>query len=273
MVDNHSTDGSVLVFREKFGTDLNIIECQENFGYAGGLNPGIIQALKKGAEWILLLNNDVIVDTAFFREFDQVIEAQPDYSIFGPLIFYNDEPDRIWYLGDRLLPGLLFTRSISRNKRTISQFQQIVPVDFISGCAMLVKREVFMTIGYYSTQYFMYGEDVDFCWRAHLSEFKLASVPYIKMWHKISASSWQDRPLNRYWRIRNQIVFYRKYSTLLQVPFHFALSSVRTFIIIIMDLLHRQFHLISPSIKGWFQGWFYSMRLTFNDQGKFGLNN
>lgn len=256
VVDNHSTDASVPALRSSFGEGLTVIEKAENTGYASGLFPGIQLAMQNGADWVLLLNNDIVVDPSFYQELENAIRAHPDYAIFGPLIFDYNHPDCIWFLGDRRIPGLLFTRSLGQSDLSENSSQEVIPVDHISGCAMLVKRRVFETIGFFSDAYFMYAEDIDFCWRAKQAGFKLASVPKAKMWHKVSASSRHDRPLNRYWRIQNQILYYRKYSNPFQVPIHFGLSLLRAMVLIFRDLWSRQPTLIMPTIKGWANGWF-----------------
>jgi GT2 family glycosyltransferase len=127
---------------------------------------------------------------------------------------------------------------------------------------MLVRKDVFQSIGFFDTTFFMYGEDVDLCWRAHAAGFRLAVAPRARMWHKISASSNRDQPASRYLRIRNQIRFYRIYARGLQALLMFAFTSLRLARIAIDDLIQGQVQLIYPLIAGWIDGWLNRSDLT-----------
>jgi GT2 family glycosyltransferase len=255
VVDNGSSDGSPQALRERFGTVLSLLEGRENLGFARGNNIGIQYALDHAARWILLLNNDTHVARTFLTELAQVVDQDQHFSILAPLILYHDFPDRIWYLGDRLIPGLLFTHSLCRGQKDNRYLPTLLPVDFITGCAMLVKREVFERVGLFDPALFMYGEDVDFCWRARVAGFHLAVAPRAKMWHKVSTSSNRDRQSSRFLRTRNQNRFYRINSRGVQVPLMLALSGLRAFALALADLVHGRRTLIAPLFRGWIQGW------------------
>ena len=255
VVDNCSSDGSVSTLRERFGTSLSIIECHENLGFGRGCNLGIQRSLDQGANWVLLLNNDAYVAPTFLIEVKNVLDGNEALSIIGPVILYHGSPDQIWYFGDRLIPGLLATYKLHRGELHHNQFPPLVPVDFINGCGMLVKSEVFKRIGLFDQAYFMYGEEVDFCWRARKAGFRLAVATRAKMWHKVSSSSNHDQPASRYLRIRNQIRFYRTYSRGFQLPVMLALTWLRALTIALVDLSHGRLALINPLFRGWIHGW------------------
>ena len=256
LVDNASDDGSVKFLQEKFGQQLGIIACPENLGYAYGLNQGIKKGLERDAKWFLLMNNDTIVAPDFLTELRKATQVGTEYALFGPMIYYYSIPDRIWFLGDRLIPGTLISTRLYRGKEGIKDLPFLVPVDFTHGCGMLVKRDVFETVGLFDDWSIIYGEEVDFIWRARLANFRAAGVPSAKMWHKISAFMKGQPPNMRYLRIRNQIRFYRHYSRGLQIPIMFLFTSVKTVIMSTSDLLKWQTLLFKPTIKGWSDGWF-----------------
>jgi GT2 family glycosyltransferase len=255
VVDNGSSDGSAHALRKQFGPTVYIIERGQNLGFAGGCNLGLRYALDQQAEWIFILNNDTVVDTAIFAEWARAAQASKDYAIIAPLILYHSEPNRIWYLGDRLAPASLITYPISRNQIDDGRFPAIVPADFVCGCGMFVRREVFERIGLFDPSFFMYAEEVDLCWRARTAGFRLACATRAKMWHKISVSADRDRPMTRYLRIRNQIRFYQRYARGYDVPIMVAFSLLRAFRLAIEDLIHRQVALIPPLVRGWIDGW------------------
>lgn len=258
LVDNGSTDGSVLAFRSRYGIGLQLVENQENFGFAQGSNQGIQIALDRGAEWILLLNNDTVVAPDFLHTILEAAKATDSFAILAPLIFYHADPDRIWYLGDHLISGTLITANPYRGKVYHHRLPDLLPVDFASGCAMLVNRAVFDRIGLFDPKLVMYGEEVDFCWRARLAGFRIAAATRAKIWHKVSLSADRDKPRTRYLRIRNQIWFYRKYARGFQRPLMFLFTILRSVLIGLSDLYKRQATLISPLFKGWRDGWLSS---------------
>ena len=257
VIDNASTDGSVEALETHFKSYVQIIKSARNLGFTGGNNLGIEFALSKGAEWVLLLNNDTTVSPDFLEELEKVGNNHPEFAIFGPLIFYHDKPERVWYLGDRLIPWTLATYSLYREQLEPRSCPEALPVDFISGCGMLVNRKVFEAVGLLDTSLFMYGEDADFCWRARQSGFKLAAAPRARMWHKVSTSASREKEVHRYLRSRNQNRFYRVYSRGPQIPLMFAFSLLQLIRRIGSDLIQFQPHLARPLVNGWKDGWLY----------------
>lgn len=256
LVDNGSTDGSVEEFEDRYHHQIKILQNPENLGYAQGYNQGINQALTADTEWLFLINNDTQVSEDIFQVFLQSIEDYPQYSIFSPTIFFNEKPDQIWFSGALLIPGTLLTYDKYRNKKYNPQIPGIFPVDFVNGCGMLVNKDVFNRVGLFDTSLVMYGEEVDFCWRARLAGYQFAASSKAFMWHKISLSAKKDLPRTRYLKIRNQVYFYRNYSEGIQILVHFIYSTCRTIYLLFKDIMTSQSHLSKPLIQGWLDGWF-----------------
>jgi len=255
LVDNGSTDDSIAKFRSEMPGSRLIVN-PTNLGFAGGVNVGIQQALADGTQWILLINNDTRVASTFYEELAFAVRHHPQYKLLAPAIFYYDDPERIWSLGDRLLPGTLITYGLFRNRTLPTGIASIIPVDFANACGLLIHRDVFETIGLFDAKFFMYGEDVDFCWRARKTGFRMAAVPKAKMWHKVSLSTEVALPLRRKWRIVNQIHFYRKAGTLFQHPIMLIFTLLRAVRIFSTDVLHGRFKLALLTLHSWWQGWF-----------------
>lgn len=259
LIDNGSSDGSVIEFEKHYDDRIQMIKNQSNLGYAQAVNQGVILALAKNADWLFLINNDTIVSPDIFQKFYSTIQNHPQYLIQSPLIFYHEEPNRIWFAGAHLVPGTLLTRDKFRNREYNPEIPYIYPVDFVNGCGMLVNALVFEEIGLYDPRLIMYGEEVDFCWRAKLAGYQMATSTRAHMWHKISLSAKRDLPRTRYLKIRNQIYFYRKYSYGLQLLAHFLYSSSRCIYIMFKDILTSQTQLIKPLFQAWYSGWFVSV--------------
>jgi GT2 family glycosyltransferase len=256
VVDNGSEDDSVARLQAHFGQGLSLVTSPQNLGFGGGCNLGIETTLAQGAKWVLLLNNDTYVAPTFFTELAQAMALGPQHAILAPLILYADQPTHVWRLGDRRVLGTFITHSLFRDAPEPEAPAPLYPVDFVTGCAMLVRADVFRTIGFFNQDTFMYAEDVDFCWRAHLQGFSLAAAPRARMWHKVSSSSNRDRPAARYWRIQNQLRFYREYAWGWQVVPLFVFSALRVLWLMAGDLASGHLGLIRPLTRGWLDGWF-----------------
>ncbi len=254
VVDNGSVDNSKQALQDRFGSTIHLITSEQNLGFAGGCNLGIKYALERQVEWVLVLNNDTRVAPSFLAALADAAASDNRFSILGPIIFFDDAPDKIWYSGDRLLPGLLATRHVHRGQTKPPD--RMVSVDFLSGCCMLIKREVFEKIGLFDKSFFMYGEDVDFCWRARTAGFQLAVATNAMMWHKVSQSSNHDAAESWYFRIRNQNRFYRKYARGFQLVLMLVFSWLRVIGMAFGNLMHGRLSLIKPLAKGWVHGWF-----------------
>jgi len=207
VVDNGSTDGSPVTIRERF-PDVTLIETGENLGFAGGNNVGLGHALLQEADYVLLLNNDTEVDPDFLSRLVEAAEADPQVGMAGPIIYYYDRPEIIWSAGGRIDWQRGKTWMIGLNTPDTGQFGTASrEVDFVTGCALLVKRAVMEQAGLLDERFFAYYEEVEWCVRARRAGFKVVHVPLAKVWHKISPECQADSPLVHYYMTRNRLLF------------------------------------------------------------------
>lgn len=187
VVDNGSTDSSQEIVRKDF-PGVELIENGENLLFAAGNNVGIEEVLKKGAEFILLLNNDTEVDPSFAAEMLAAFD-DPAVGIAGPKIFYYDDPERIWYGGGGFnrLTGVPFHYGLRRMDGRCAD--KPGTTGWVTGCALMARREVFEQAGTLDPSYRIYCEDVDLCLRAAREGWSMRYVPAAKVWHKVSSSS------------------------------------------------------------------------------------
>lgn len=187
VVDNGSTDSSQDIVGEKF-PGMELIENGKNLLFAAGNNVGIAAALEKGARYILLLNNDTEVDPGFAAGMLAAFD-DPEVGIAGPKIYYYDDPERIWYGGGGFnrLTGVPFHHGLRRMEGSFEDVQG--RTEWVTGCALMARREVFEEIGALDPSYTIYCEDVDFCLRAAEAGWKLRYIPSARVWHKVSSSS------------------------------------------------------------------------------------
>jgi hypothetical protein len=254
VVDNHSTDDSVERIRAAFGDTVVIIEMPTNRGFAGGMNAGIRYALQQGAQSVLLLNNDTILDRSMIRHMMQAASDYPAAALLGPAIYYAHQPQALWRCADNEHP--LLPVPVKLSARALAQAAgQPFRADYITGCAMLVRREVFKTTGLLDPRYVMYFEDADFCRRARRDGFQVWCVPQARMWHKVSASARTNKPRTRYYQAWGRAHFYRQHPHGIVpglVVFYLLLKLLR---ITAEDVVRREWHLIGPLWRGTLQGY------------------
>lgn len=198
---------------------LAIIKNRENYGFAEGNNIAIRYTLGAlNPEYILLLNNDTVVDRGFLGALLEVAEIDEKIGIVGPKVYYYDydgRTDVINFAGGKLNMWKGQSFHIGINEIDIGQYDEIKQVDYIEGSALLVKKDVLNKIGLIDSSYFAYWEENDICMRAYKAGYNSIYVPSAKMRHKISSSA--SGSLKKYYLTRNRFRFMKKHATKLQL--------------------------------------------------------
>lgn len=210
VVDNGSSDDSVLRLRKcKTPFPFELIETGQNLGFAEGNNVGIRRALSQGAEYVLLLNNDTVVDPGMLGAFVRAAQAHPDGAIFGGKIYYFDRPSTLWYAGASWQrEGQYFLHDGIDMVDDGAAFEQVAETDYASGCAFFMRASALQTIGLLDAEFFLTYEESDLCYRARAAGFKVLFVPDAKLWHKVSVSfGGVDSPLQLYFYSRNVLLW------------------------------------------------------------------
>ena len=224
IVDNASTDGSVQEFKKL--KDIALVQNKENLGYTGGNNCGIEKALELGTDFVMVLNNDTVLDKNLVEEFLKAAEENPDVGIFTPKIYFakgfefhkerykSEELGKvIWAAGGSIDWNNVFGINRGVDEVDTGQYDQVEEVDFGSGACLFVKREVFEKVRMFDDRYFMYYEDADFCVRAKKEGYKVLYIPRAKLWHKVAGSSGIGSGLNDYFISRNRLLFGTLYAS------------------------------------------------------------
>jgi GT2 family glycosyltransferase len=188
VVDNASEDGTAEAIHSLF-PGFELICNGSNLRFARGNNVGIDYSLRRGADYVLLLNNDTVADHDFLSHLVETAESDKKIGIVGPKIYYYDKPRRIWFAGGTINWWTGGVAHAGIREEDKGKYDVTTEVDYITGCCMLVKREVIDAVGMLDARYHMYVEDVDWCVRAMRAGYKLVYVPSSKVWHKLSAST------------------------------------------------------------------------------------
>ena len=207
VVDNHSTDDSVMTIRREYPT-ITLLEANENLGFVGGNNLGIEHAQRTGTDYILLLNNDTEVAPDFLQQMVTVAEADPNVGVVGPTIYYFDQPDVIWSAGGHIDWNEGRTWMMNLDETDQGQLGHSPrPVAFVTGCALLAKKAVFDRVGLLDQRFFAYYEETEWCTRATRAGYRIVHVPQAKLWHKISYAARDNSPIVSYYMTRNRLLF------------------------------------------------------------------
>jgi GT2 family glycosyltransferase len=203
-VDNGSTDGSDVLVEERF-PDVELIRTGLNLGFSGGHNVGIRRALDRGADWVLLLNNDAVADAGVAAALADAAQARPDAGVLACKVFFSEPSDVLMYAGGsvHLLLGW-WGRQEGFGHRDDGSFDVLRDVDRATGAAMAVSRDAIAAAGLLDEQLFAYAEDVDWCLRIRAAGFAVVFVPGAKVWHVGSASTGGlGSPTSLYYDTRN----------------------------------------------------------------------
>jgi len=201
VVDNGSTDDSVTAIAKRF-PNITLLQTGQNLGYAGGNNVGIEHALQQGADLVLLLNNDTIVDKHFVQALLDACQNHPNVAIFGAYPIRMTDTKKIDHLGGRWNNTTATFDLIGLGKP--KGFKTDQPLDYVCGCSILIRKEVFEKIGLLEPTFFLFWEEADFCMRAKKAGFNLEICYEAKLFHKVSASFIGGTPHKTYfwWRGR-----------------------------------------------------------------------
>jgi GT2 family glycosyltransferase len=166
---------------------LILIQSGSNLGFSGGNNVGIRYALRKDFNYIMLLNNDMVLNPNGLKDVIDFCERDENIGIIGGKIFYYDYPEIIWNACGKF-QFLWKIKYYGLNSQDKEEFNHTRKVTFISGALMLVKKSVFEKIGLLPEAYFFGVEDLEFCKRTIRNGFKMYYAPPLTAWHKVGGS-------------------------------------------------------------------------------------
>lgn len=210
IVDNNSVDGSEEILKSEF-EKYKIIQTNSNRGFAGGNNIGIKYAINEGAQYVLLLNNDTLVEAEFLTNLiEETLKEKFKPGISIGKIYYNSGIKKIWYAGGGInyLKGETF--QIGCGETDKGQYDMKKNVDFATGCMMLINKEVIEKVGYLLEDYFLYYEDTDYCVKVIKAGYKILYCPRSIIYHKVSASTVILSEIYQFYMCRNRYLFIKR---------------------------------------------------------------
>ena len=226
IVDNASSNNEAHIFRQMYSEVADIILAKENYGYTGGNNIGMEYAIENyNPDFILILNNDIIVDPDFLNHLIKVAQSDPKIGIVGGKVYYHKYPDLIQSagIGLNMYTGKSYHIGYMKFDKGQYDYQRIVNI--VMGCCMLIKREVIDKIGLLDEQYFCYKDDIDYCYKCSKAGYDVVYTPLAKIWHKnyVKLKIWERTQsknkrsaFTQYLLARNNFMFMKKHANRLQ---------------------------------------------------------
>ncbi|MBU1998890.1 MAG: glycosyltransferase family 2 protein, partial [Candidatus Omnitrophica bacterium] len=213
IIDNASKDDSLVEARRMFSQAV-IIQNSQNLGFAAGNNVGISMALEKASDYIMLLNNDTVLDSQCLKVLVEGLDSDRGLAALGPAIFYFDKPDKSWFQNLKMdwRRGILVHGQDNKLYRN-----DFCEAGMLSGCAVMLRASVFKECGLFDESFFLYAEDTDLFIRIKEKGYRFGCLPQAKVWHKIGASGIQPwTTLYLYYVTRNRLFLLKKHKNLIK---------------------------------------------------------
>ena len=171
------------------------------------------------------MNNDLILPEDIVTKLVDYMESDSKVGIASPKMYfakgYEFHKDRykeeelgkvIWYAGGIIDRNNAYSSHRGVDEIDSGQYDKIEETDFANGATVIVRRDVFVKVGYLDSSFFLYWEDADFSERVRKFGYKVMYYPKTCMWHKVSASTGgSGSPTNDYFLTRNRVYFAMRY--------------------------------------------------------------
>jgi GT2 family glycosyltransferase len=228
VLDCMSSDGSAEAVASAF-PDVRVVRLSQNRGYAGNNNVGIRIAIEQEADWVLVLNEDTILAPDCLERLVEAAEGHRRIGIVGPTVYHHDEPHVIQSGGGRLGP---YWQSIhvAKNEADRGQLSGLQRVEWISGCAIMVRREAIEEAGMLDESFFVYWEETEWCVRIRKAGWSVVQQPLAKIWHKGVQRNYRPAPRVTYYLTRNRFLLLSKHQAPLIAWFQAWFEVCRTLV-------------------------------------------
>jgi GT2 family glycosyltransferase len=211
VLDNASTDGTSEAVADAFPA-VRQVQVEVNRGSGGGYHAGFRWAFAQGYDYVLLLNNDIEVEPNLLSELVAVAESDPRIGAVGPKCLFHGERDRIWSAG-----GILHYRNSITSERGYGeidrgQFEQDAEVDYVNGCAILIRRAAAQAAGAWDPVFRICVDDADFCTRIKRHGFRCVYAHRAVLYHMVAFTTGGYKPERNFQLARSSAVYVQRYA-------------------------------------------------------------
>lgn len=219
VVDNGSSDDSFTTAKKDF-PDCSFIENGKNLGFAAGMNRGIRSALERGADFVWLFNYDAQAAPDSLSLLIDTASSHQEAGLLSPAI--TDQHGKAWFAKGQI--DFLRMRAIHIRPEPRELAAGAYPSRFLTGCALLIRRDVFEKIGFLDERFFLYYEDADFCLRAANAGFGCLIVPGARVKHTEISS---ENPEKTYHLVYSGLIFSKQHAPRILKPWLAGYATIR----------------------------------------------
>lgn len=212
VVDNASTDDSVMSLQEEYGERIAILQNAENEGGAGGFDCGIEYCMAAGYKFVLLVDNDTCFAPDALEIMDRYLEDHENVGMCGACILQMENPEYIQEVGSMIDYKRHELSPNYRNCKLTNEIPEEIDCDCLAACALLVKREVIKKIGIMRRDYFVYWDDIEWSRRCTDAGYSLVALRDAHIWHNWGANTvTKFNAFTEYYGRRNKLRFFATY--------------------------------------------------------------
>lgn len=219
VVDNASGDSSIASAQASFPA-YTYIRNAENKGFAGGMNVGMKAAFAAGAEWVWLFNNDATAEVSALKILMAVGEQVSRAGLLSPRI--SGAMGELWFGKGKVNALRMRAEHVLPSKQELGK--TFYPSEFLTGCALLVKREAFECVGDLDDRFFLYYEDVDFSVRVRAAGFQVLVVPGAQVFHGEQS---RENSQKLYHLVYSGLLFFEKHANFWENIYFLAYGTIR----------------------------------------------
>lgn len=212
VVDMASSDNSVSVIKERFGSQISLTCCNEDLGSCGGLNIGIRQALDTGCEYICCLGEAVTVAPEALHIMMRFMESHPHVGMTGAKVYHRHMPHYIQQFGISIDFKNFRANTLYADCADSPDIPSEVYCDAVSACAMMVSAAAVRTVGLMPDDNFLYWDDMEWGFLMKQAGFEVAVLSDAKMYHSANPMRRCDNTKVNYYLTRNCLNFFMKYT-------------------------------------------------------------
>jgi GT2 family glycosyltransferase len=249
LIDNGSLEENFNELKQNIPPDSRILlhRLEINKGYVGGVNFGLLECEKLIADYIIIMNNDVIIDSKSILELVKTSKKWNNKAIVTGKCYYYDTPDMLQTVGFKFKnEKTLTTYKIGEGELDIGQYDKESERDLIDDVYWLFPSDLVNVIGLYPNYYGFGHEQADWAMAAKKNGYKLVYTPEAKLLHKVNGTVGNKlSPFKIYWYLQGHLMFQWKYISKLS----FAKCYLLTIIEILAAFYYEVIRLFSNSIE------------------------
>lgn len=240
IVDNASSDGSIDFIKNNF-PNIKIVKNSSNLGYSKGFNTGIEYAIDNGAEYLLITNNDLLLDRKILKAGIALFSEDKKIGYMGGKVYDLNTEKRLQYAGGRTFENFISMPSRGAGELDVGQYEEVEDFDYMDDVCSIVSKELINKVGSYDSDFFFDFEETEWNFRIRSQGYRIVYNPLMKVWHRNHGStggnrltsfaefnSWRGKVLFHFkTQTRNEFLYFLLSFLFFSIPIRFLVLSIK----------------------------------------------